>query len=383
MEGQSGSAMASLGIGVGDEQSLRAWLMLHRASGFGACPSWQPALAAVGGDPVVLLDCGMQEWLRLGLSAKVVRRLRNATDDLPDTLQWLESPNRGIVHFAHPRYPYLLKQIDSPPPLLFVCGDSACLSSPQIAIVGSRKPSAGANRNAYTFASALTECGLTVTSGLAVGIDTQAHRGALAAGGTTIAVAATGPELVYPASNRDLATEIVAKGAIVTEFPPGTPVQRWQFPRRNRLISGLGVGVLVVEAGLRSGSLTTARHAMAQGRGVFAVPGSINNPLTRGCHQLIRDGAALVEQVGDIVSEIGTLVDVTLSAIAVDEDHSTANLDEASTRLLDAMGFDPVAPDELIQRIGLTPQTLSSMLLALELEGYVTAEPGGRYLRIH
>jgi len=225
--------------------------------------------------------------------------------DEPDPIQ-----ARHILTLHDPAYPALLKEIADPPPLLFVRGDPAVLSRPQLGIVGSRNPTPGGRSLAEDFARSLSRCGLVVTSGMALGIDAAGHRGALRGGGTTLAVAGTGPDRIYPARHRDLARAIVEQGAIISEFAPGTPALPSNFPRRNRIISGLSLGVLVVEAACRSGSLITARLAAEQGREVFALPGSIHNPLARGCHHLIRQGAKLVEDIEDIVEELGPLAAV-------------------------------------------------------------------------
>jgi DNA processing protein len=251
--------------------------------------------------------------------------------------------------------------------------------------VGSRKPTEGGRRNAFEFARHLAATGLTITSGLALGVDGAAHEGALEGGGTTIGVMATGPDRLYPARNRTLAERIAQRGALVTEFPTGVGVRRHYFPRRNRLISGLSLGVLVTEAGPQSGSLVTARHALEQGREVFAIPGSIHNPLARGCHALIRDGAKLVEAGDDILEELPPLraeprepqPEATTSA-----DSAGQPLGEGYTELLEALGHDPQPLDLLSQRTGLTADTLSSMLLLLELRGFVASCPGGRYMRV-
>ncbi|MGA7802212.1 MAG: DNA-processing protein DprA, partial [Gammaproteobacteria bacterium] len=213
------------------------------------------------------------------------------------------------------------------------------------------------------------------------GVDGAAHRGALAAGASTVAVLGTGPDRVYPASHRELAHEVASHGALVSEFCPGTPPRPDHFPRRNRLISGLSLGTLVVEAALRSGSLTTARHALEQGREVFAIPGSIHNPLARGCHALIRQGAKLVETAADVLEELGSLAAVEGTPGAAPVPPETGSLTEDYTQLLDLMGYDPISVDHLVECSGLTAEAISSMLLILELRGYVTCGPGGRYAR--
>ena len=231
------------------------------------------------------------------------------------TASWLERPDAHLLTPADAGYPQLLREISRPPAQLFVRGNVAALALPQLAIVGSRSATPGGTETAHAFARHLAARGFCITSGLAEGIDAAAHQGALAAGGRTLAVCGTGPDIVYPRQHERLADEIVAAGgAIVAEFAPGTPVLRSNFPRRNRLISGLSVGTLVIEAGIRSGALITARHALEQGREVFAIPGSIHNPVARGCHHLIRHGAKLVETAADIVDELGSLL-ASLSAM--------------------------------------------------------------------
>lgn len=290
-----------------------------------------------------------------------------------------------------PRYPPLLREIDHPPPRLHVLGDPAVLQLPQLAIVGSRHATPGGAETALEFAAWLAARGFCITSGLAEGIDAAAHRGALSVGGRTIAVCGTGLDIVYPRQHRDLAREIIeGGGALVSEFEPGTAVHPSNFPRRNRLISGLSVGTLVVEASLRSGALITARHAMEQGREVFAIPGSIHNPVARGCHRLIRNGAKLVETAADIVEELqGMLAGLALDAATAvpaaemaDAAEIIADPAAGYAPLLDAMGWDIVDADHLVARSGLTIGEVSSMLLLLEMQGSVRSLSGGRYQRV-
>ncbi|MDX1573616.1 MAG: DNA-processing protein DprA [Methylophaga sp.] len=300
-------------------------------------------------------------------------------------LRWLEAPHRYVLTLNDPRYPSLLKEIPDPPPLLFIQGDIDCLANWQLAIVGSRHPSHAGKDSAFEFARYLSSGGLQICSGLADGIDAAAHKGALAGGGKTIAVVGTGLDRVYPAKNRDLAHQIARQGAIVSEFPLGTPPLAENFPRRNRIISGLSLGTLVVEAALRSGSLITARMAMEQSREVFAMPGSIHNPLARGCHQLIREGAKLVETAEHIIEELGALAEFAQIADPPtnNQQQSQPVADDAEyQQLFEHLGFDPVHIDELISRSGLTADAVSSMLLLLELQGRVSALPGGKYTRI-
>ena len=310
---------------------------------------------------------------------------------------WLSAPDHHLLRPDDPHYPPLLRGISRPPSTLFVAGNPDVLTLPQLAIVGSRNATAEGADTARSFAAHLAAAGFCITSGLAEGIDAAAHLGALhAPDGHTIAVCGTGLDSVYPRRHTGLAAQIVAAGgAIVSEFAPGTPVSRSNFPRRNRIISGLCVGVLVVEASVRSGALITARHAMEQGREVFAIPGSIHNPLARGCHRLIREGARLVETAADIVDELGGLLAGLRSGDEQErqsaDQHeaaaggviSTTVSDTEHADLLAAMGCNPVAVDVLASRCGLTIGELSSMLLILELQGLVRSLAGGRYQRIN
>jgi DNA processing protein len=290
---------------------------------------------------------------------------------------WLDDPRNHLLTVLDSAYPPLLREIADAPALLFVRGELGVLAAPQLAVVGSRNPTVGGCETARAFSAHLVRAGLVITSGLALGIDACAHEAALAAGGHTIAVAATGLDRVYPAVHRELAHRIADRGAIVSEFPLGTPPRREHFPQRNRLISGLSLGVLVVEAALRSGSLITARLAGEQGREVFAIPGSIHSPLARGCHALIRQGAKLVETAPDVLEELGALARFAVAPPVIPR----AAPPPAEAELLTHMGFDPVDTDVLVERSGLTPGAVSSMLLHMELRGLVEARPGGKYQR--
>ncbi|BAU46606.1 DNA-binding protein [Sulfurifustis variabilis] len=297
----------------------------------------------------------------------------------PD-LAWLAEPDRCLVTWTDPDYPPLLREIADAPVALYVRGERAALAEPQLAIVGSRNASLVGQQNAAAFARALARAGLTITSGLAMGVDAAAHRGALEAGGRTVAVAGHGLDLVYPARHRELAEAIARRGALVSEFPIGTPPHAGNFPVRNRIISGLATGVLVVEAALRSGSLITARLAAEQGREVFALPGSIHSPLARGCHALIRQGAKLVEDAGHVLEELGALLP-SVPSVSSRSTHEASNLDDDARRLLRLLSHDPLSIDALIEHSGLTPDIVSSILLTLELRGLVTAGPGATYQR--
>ena len=282
-------------------------------------------------------------------------------------------------------FPELLTQLSDPPPHLYVKGNADVLHLPSLAIVGSRNPTEGGVRNAFEFSRHLAKCGFCIVSGLAQGIDAAAHRGALAAGAPTVAVLGNGIDTIYPASNRELAEQIIDAGAIVSEYPPGTPPMRAYFPQRNRLISGLSLGTLVVEAARRSGSLITARLASEQGREVFALPGSIHNPLARGCHRLLRDGAKLVESADDIMSELGPLAGHVLqsSVESTPSEDVVVSEDEEYVKLRKSLGHDPVGIDDLVQHSGLTIDQVSSMLLILELDGKIEKLSGGRYALLH
>jgi DNA processing protein len=280
------------------------------------------------------------------------------------------------VTFADDAYPRLLLEIADPPPLLYVKGRPALLDRPSLAVVGSRNATQQGRSNAEAFSKELSEGGFTIISGLAVGIDAAAHAGGLAASSSSIAVVGTGLDIVYPARNRDLAYRLAGEGALVSEFALGTPALASNFPRRNRLISGLSRGCLVVEAALKSGSLITARFALEQGREVFAIPGSIHSPLSKGCHLLIKQGAKLVESGRDILEELGATVDDRGTTIATEDEVAPDN------PLLAALGFDPLDLDTLCRHSGLTPDTASAMLLTLELEGIVSRLPGGKFQRV-
>jgi len=301
--------------------------------------------------------------------------------DNTDETAWLARSGHYIVRPDSEQFPELLRQIQAPPHLLYVAGDLDLLQLPALAIVGSRNPTRGGERNAFEFARHLASAGFVIVSGLAQGIDTAAHRGALAAGGKTIAFLGHGIDRVYPAENKALAGEIETSGALVSEFPLGTPPTREMFPQRNRLISGLSLGTLVVEAARRSGSLITARLAAEQGREVFALPGSIHNPLSRGCHQLIRQGAKLVETADDIVSELAPVAAhlVQTAMESTMERKSSHTNDDEYVELRKYISHDPVTADELAANSGLTIEQVSSMLLILELHGEIEALSGGRY----
>lgn len=290
------------------------------------------------------------------------------SDAIAAAQRWLDADGHHLLAWGEDDYPAMLAEIAGPPLLLYVNGDVEVLHLPSLAIIGSRNPTPGGERNAHDFARHLSRQGFAIVSGMAQGIDAAAHRGALDGGGRTIAFLGTGIDRVYPAVNRELAHAIVERGALVSEYALGAAPERWHFPERNRLISGLSLGTLVVEAARRSGSLITARLAGEQGREIFALPGSIHNPLARGCHTLIRQGAKLVETADDILAELRPLV--AHMRLAVDDEYA---------ELRKHLDYDPVSIDELQKRCGLTIDQLSSMLLILELHGEVESLSGGRY----
>lgn len=287
-----------------------------------------------------------------------------------------EPPTGATLNVDDPRYPYLLKEIDDPPPLLFFQGDVSLLQQPQIAIVGSRNPTPMGLETAIQLASELAQLGFTITSGLALGIDAAAHRGALQVKGKTIAVLGCGLNRIYPYRHQALAEEIRLSGLLLSEFPPNTPPLAQHFPTRNRIISGLSLGTLVVEAAPRSGSLITARMAVSQNREVFAIPGSIRNPLSRGCHQLIQQGAKLVESVTDIIAELKSWADDKLPAKALHKSFSVP-LDEDQQKLVECVGLEVTSINQVVSRSQMPVQKVTSMLLELEVLGVIAAIPGG------
>ncbi len=358
-------------------QALGCWLSLQRIPGLGA-GTLRLLLERFGAVEAVFAAPRAQLEPLLGRSPGAIEQILQGPRILDAERAWLEQPVHRLLTVLDEEYPPLLRELPQPPMVLFVAGAPECLARPQIAIVGSRNPTAGGVANAKAFAQALVQAGFAITSGLALGIDGAAHRGALAAKGHTVAVLGSGIDEIYPPRHEDLAREIVRQGAIVSEFPLGTPPKPENFPRRNRIISGLCQGTLVVEATLQSGSLITARLAVEQGREVFAVPGSIHSPLARGCHALIREGAKLVETTADILEELRGFRRLQSSVSAAP---SSSALDSRMQQLLDLLGHDPVSIDDIVDRSGLTTHTVSSMLLEMELLGIVESRPGGHYVR--
>jgi len=357
----------------------RAWLTLAQA--YLRVPELEGLLAHFG-TPEGIVEQGRSRLLGAGLAEnKAVAIAEPDEPALDRALRWLDEEGHHLVTWGADDYPAMLTQIAGPPLLLYVNGDVDALHLPSLAMVGSRNPTRGGVSNAGSFARHLAGRGFTIVSGLAQGIDTASHRGALEAGGKTVAVLGHGIDRVYPAANRDLAHAIAEQGALVTEYAPGTPPESRHFPERNRLISGLSLGTLVVEAARRSGSLITARLAAEQGREVFAIPGSIHNALSRGCHELIRQGAKLVESGDDIVAELRQLTGhMQESSASPEPPAAVAVPDDDYQALRELLGHDPVTIDELEKASGLTIDQLSSMLLILELHGEVESLSGGRYV---
>jgi len=383
------------------------WLALSRAPGVG--PVNFARFLKHFGNVEAVFTAGVGEWKKVDLKAELISYLLNPDwYAVEQDLKWLAKPGNHLLTLTDNSYPPLLREIHDPPPLLFVHGDYTLLSSLQLAMVGTRNPSREGEETAREFAEYLSNQGFTITSGLAIGIDAACHWGALSGSGKTIAVAGTGLDRVYPARHRDLAHKIVETGgALVSEFLPGTVAKPTNFPRRNRIISGLSLGTLVVEAPLRSGSLYTAHQAVEQGREVFAIPGSIHNPLAKGCHRLIKDGAKLVENAADIVEELlihlpsltlqnpglplpemrprpeSTTVQLPAEELLLPLLPANSEpLEPEYVNLLNYLIPQPTSIDNLVELSGLTVEVVSSMLLISELRGLVKLQPGGLYTRL-
>lgn len=371
--------------GVEDRDAeLRAWLRLAATPGMDGLRAL--ALARHYGSAAAALHATPKFLAAMGLGPRAITALRTPPAMLAASLRWVDAPGRLIVRAGDPDYPPQLLTLSDAPVVLYVRGSASALAAAQVAVVGSRRPTPAGRETSRAFARRMVQAGLVVTSGLAMGIDAAAHRAALEGGGQSVAVCGTGPDLVYPAGHVALADAIAAAGALVSEFPPGTPPLPGNFPQRNRLISGLSLGVLVIEAAERSGSLITARLAGEQGREVFAVPGSIYSPLSRGCHRLIRDGAQLVESADELLRGLQHDLFVAVSPAAAQAADgpriSGPPLDSDSKILLNACGFGPVDADILVERTGFPASAVSSMLLMLELNGEIESCAGGRYCRV-
>jgi DNA processing protein len=364
-----------------DSDRLRYWLGLHRAPGIGSRTF--AALLRYFGSPEAIFRAQPSDWSVIGLKQITIDYLQKPHwERIEEDLRWLNGGERFCLTLEDDRYPALLREIADPPPVLFVLGNLEALSIRQIAMVGSRNPSPSGQTIARELAGALVRAGFGIVSGLALGIDAASHRGALDAGGITLAVAGTGLDHVYPRQHRQLAEEIVRhQGALVAEFPPGTLPIASNFPRRNRIISGLSWGTVVVEAALKSGSLITARLALEQGREVFAVPGSVFSPLSKGCHELIKNGAKLVQAVEDVLEEFEMRLFTPSNAFDSKVKPMSEGEEEHLT-LLKYIAYDPTSVDTLVAVTGNSPEYLAAMLLLLELQGYIASAPGGCYFRI-
>jgi DNA processing protein len=362
------------------QPELVSWLAAIRLSGIG--PVTLSQWLAAFGDIKTLFSATEAELNHVGFTPKQIYALQHPEWHAAEKdLHWCDKHHCAVISILDPRYPSALKEIHGAPTVLFVQGDAMLLNQPQLAIVGSRNPTAVGRDLAHQFAQQLTQAGLLITSGFALGTDAAAHRGALAAGGKTVAVFGTGLDVIYPASHRQLAEAVLAHGALVSEFSPEELPHARNFPRRNRIISGLSLGVLVVEAALRSGSLITAKYALEQGRDVFAIPGSIHNPLVRGCHELIRQGAKLVETAKDVIEELGGLKPMILPIKDEVSLPRRNELDKKTRAFLAQMSYEVTSFDTIIMRSGLTASEVSSMLLTLELLGYVRTVHGGYQLK--
>lgn len=368
---------------------LSYWLALHKASGIGPATFNQlfehfPNPDVLFNSPEALKELDLTPARRSAVQKAIQEPDWKAVEQ---ELQWAETAENHILLLSHSKYPELLKQIHAPPPLLFVKGQLDVLNDIQLAMVGSRNPSADGHETAWQFAHHLAQGGMVITSGRALGIDAQSHYGALKANGKSIAVAGTGLDRIYPARHKELAWQLIEQGAIISEYPLGTGPMKHNFPQRNRIISGLSVGTLVVEAALKSGSLITAQTALEQAREVFAIPGSIHNPLTRGCHQLIKSGAKLVETAEDILEELSSLMiasrmgssvdapDSIIADNAVQNSHSL--LPKIQQQILKQIGFNPVSIDTIISRSGLSTAEINANLVLLEVNDYIQSHPGG------
>lgn len=357
------------------DPELEAWVALSLIEGVG--PAHSAKLLLAFGTPDEVLGAS-ERSLAAVVPATVARAVRTGAsgERLLATAKWLEDESNRVITLADAEYPKALLQITDPPPVLYLKGRADLLNSEAFAVVGSRNSTKQGNVHAEAFARTLSDAGLTIVSGLALGVDAAAHRGGLAGRSSSVAVVGTGLDIVYPARNRELAHALAAEGAIVSEFAVGTPPLPENFPRRNRLISGLSRGCLVVEAALSSGSLITARFANEQGKEVFAMPGSVNSPLSKGCHSLIKQGAKLVESAADILEEL------KLPAPQSTREARPGPTDPIGQRVLEELGFDPCDIDTLARRSGASAQVLAALLTQWEIEGLVEALPGGRYQRV-
>jgi len=367
---------------VDTTQIYTDWLSLTQARGVG--PAICNKLLVEFISPRSILSSDRKTLRQFGLSDVSINSMFEPDQgQISTVLEWLNKPNHHLITILDDDYPELLKSIYSPPMILFAIGQRHVLDSLHFAIVGSRNPTAGGRRLAEDFAYELTGSGLTICSGLALGIDYHSHLGALKAAGSTIAILGNGLSSIYPARHKKIAYEIIENGLLLSEYLPRTKPNPGNFPRRNRIISGMSMGVLVVEAAKRSGSLITANFALEQGRDVFAIPGSIHNPLAHGTHSLIKQGAKLVETVDDILEELPPMANLMLKKTSTSDasNFCGSNFEPEYKMLLEMMGFEIVSVDRLVELTGLTADVVSSMLLILELQGMIESQHGGKYSR--
>lgn len=372
--------------------TTQAWLLLTRTKGLGSTRI-SSLLKHFGSAEEIFSQKTFPS--HLNIPASILSALKNPDlNSIAQDLTWLEKSGNHLLPIDDDLYPPLLKQINSPPPLLFVTGQPDVLLLPQLAVVGSRNASAIGLKNTHSFCYDLTKNGLTITSGMALGVDGKAHIAAIEAEGKTIAVMGTGLDVVYPARHKELAHEIAKNGALISEFPTGTKPHAHNFPRRNRIICGLSLGTLVIEAGLQSGTLITARQTMEINRPVMAIPGSIHSPMVKGCHYLIKQGAKLVESADEILEELTPLA----QSLSLQIKEKLTSLEDKTVQtsnksyikgecddheiILNLIMYDPTAIDEIILKSQLTTQEVSSILLILELENKIQALPGAQYIRI-
>lgn len=362
------------------------WLRLAHSPGIS--PGSAQRLLQLFRSPAAIFAASPARLKKSGVQQRLITAIESHASHLDSlhetTMRWLQIRGHSIITCVDPRFPAPLKSIPAPPVLLYVDGDPDILATPGVAFVGSRKATPPARNLTHRLSGELATLGLTIISGLAAGIDGAAHEGALDRQGLTLAVTGNGLDRVYPRCHQALASAISANGAIISEFPLGSPPVGHHFPRRNRIISGLSLGLVVVEAALRSGSLSSARHALEQGREVMAVPGSVNNPLSRGCHALLKSGATLVENADDIVAEIAAQIDMDTQLASGSPLHEPAPdtvADPQAMRLLASMGYEPISVDRLVDDSGMPAKQVLTTLLQMELAGRVTVDSAGRYTR--
>ncbi len=362
-----------------------AWLLLNKIKGLGIVKI-KKLLTVHEKAENIFKQKSFPDYIKLNEETKEAIHQANS-DMICNDLEWLAKDNNHILPITHDLYPSLLKKSDSPPPLLYITGDPNVLLQPQLAVVGSRNATAVGLKNTYSFCSSLAAGGLTITSGMALGVDGTAHKAAIEAKGTTVAVMGNGLDTVYPAKHRELAHLIAQNGALVSEFSIGTKPHHYNFPRRNRIICGLSLGTLVIEAGLQSGTLITARQTMENNRPVMAIPGSIHSPLAKGCHFLIKQGAKLIESANEIIEELTPLAhslteDLSSKIKDIEAKEAQSDTNHEHQNILDAIAYEATSINQIMEKTGLEISELSSALLILELEDKIQALAGAQYIRV-